>query len=53
MLFPRGGEQHCWLVLVSMKAIGLRASAMKAIGLRSSAAFDKAMGGGNDGEWIC
>ena len=27
MHFPRGGERHCWLVLVFMKAIGLRARA--------------------------
>ncbi len=32
-----------WEFLVSMKAIGLWARA----------AFDKAMGGGNDGKWIC
>jgi hypothetical protein len=42
MCFLRGGEQHCWLFLVSMKAIGLQASVT----------FNKAMGGGNDGEWI-
>ena len=41
MCFPRGGERHCWLVLVSMKAIGLRARA----------ACNEAVCSGNDGEW--
>ena len=40
MHFPREGEWHCWLVVVSMKAIGLRARA----------ACDKTVCGRNDGE---
>jgi hypothetical protein len=39
----RDASGWVWGFLVSLKAIGLRASA----------AFDKAMGSRNDGKWIC
>jgi hypothetical protein len=42
MHFPRGGERHCLLVLVSMKAIGLRARA----------ACNEVLCGENDRGWI-